>query len=215
MLTPELPTIIEQTGTRQHLGVLHIGAHLGEEVSQYVNAGIKHALWVEANPHLMKSLYENTKFHPIKSQYLNSVLAANNNDELIFFVTNDTEFGSVLPAGEFLQQNTDVRVISQIPVLTKKFETVYRENNSNIDMSKFDLIRISTNGTELEVLKGFGNLFQVFSFKTICITNFESSTFKGASKLEEIDQLLLQHNFTRMLLTPSDIKNELVYTRNG
>lgn len=215
MIAPDLQTIIKETGGRNYSGVLHIGAHLGEEVSQYVGAGIRHALWIEANPQLMNTLYDNVKFHPIRSQYLNVVLSGNNNDETILKVTNNSEFASVLTMGPFLTQNLDLKIVNQIPVLTKRFDRVYRENNTDIDMSKFDLVRIATNGTELEVLKGFGNLFEIFPLRTICLSNFDKSAYTDASKLEEVDQFLTQLGFVQVLLTPTNTKNELVYTRNS
>lgn len=214
MIVPDLQTIIKETGGKHYSGVLHIGAHLGEEASQYVNAGIRYALWVEANPRLMSSLYDNVKFHPIRSQYLNVVLSNNNNDETVLNVTSNTEYSSVLQMGPFLTQNLDLKINSQIPVLTKRFDKVYRENNADIDLSKFDLLRVSTNGTELEVLKGFGNLLNVFPFRTICISNYDSSAFVNTSTIEEIDQFLTQIGFTQVLSTATDIKNELVYTKN-
>jgi hypothetical protein len=47
-----LPDLIERYRMRI-TGVVHVGAHTGQEVEAYEACGIEHVLWIEADPELM------------------------------------------------------------------------------------------------------------------------------------------------------------------
>ena len=37
-------------------GVIHVGAHRGEEIHQYEDLGVKQVIWVEPNPEIFKEM---------------------------------------------------------------------------------------------------------------------------------------------------------------
>jgi hypothetical protein len=40
-------------------GIIHVGAHIGEEAFQYEECGIDNVIWIEGNPEVFKVLCEN------------------------------------------------------------------------------------------------------------------------------------------------------------
>src|SRR5689334_15164415 len=68
-------------------GVIHIGAHKGEEKEIYNLHNIKNIVWIEANPDLIDCLKENVNDDIVINE------AISNNEELcIFNITSHAEY---------------------------------------------------------------------------------------------------------------------------
>ena len=53
-----LDTIVSKYGSPK--GVIHMGAHLAEELEDYQRHNIKDVIWIEANPYLYENRKQNT-----------------------------------------------------------------------------------------------------------------------------------------------------------
>ena len=157
-------------------GVLHIGAHYGEEIKEYDKAGIKNIIF----------------FEPVKSNFakLPSGIAAYNialgnetgTREIYIETANNGQSCSLLePLGH----------LTQYPMITfDSMETIKIDKLDNItfDRCMYNMINIDVQGFELEVFKG-----GVCTLETIDIIYTEvncAEVYKGCVRVEELDEYL-------------------------
>lgn len=191
---------ISVSGGKPFEGVLHVGAHLGEEAKDYCDNGVKRVLWVEANKTLMKNLYDNVKMIPVQHMFANEVLSDEDGKQVTFNITNNGQSSSILPLGTHKIHHPHVHVVDTKTVTTKRFDTYYKENQVHINLFEFDFVNLDIQGAELKALKGFGNLFTRFpNIRAIyCEVNTEE-VYEGAALVPEIDAYLDQFGFHRVV----------------
>ena len=68
-------------------GILHLGAHLGEEAQDYHIAGIFQVIWVEGNPTLVERLKENVSPYP-QNKVFNLLISDKDNSPVSFRCDN-------------------------------------------------------------------------------------------------------------------------------
>jgi hypothetical protein len=144
---------------------------------------------------------------------MNIVLSDIDGQEKVFSATKDPKWSSLL---EYTTSHIDdgMYSLTKEPIVTKRFDSFYRENNSNLDLSKYDMIRISTNGTEQNVIKGFGRLLTIFDIKTIIVSLDRMKLYSNSANSEEIEKYLKDYGFVKSLVMNFDqIKDEVVYTK--
>lgn len=181
-------------------GVLHIGAHHGEEGQDYANHGVKYVVWLDANRNVLRHLYDNTKFLPMKQEYLTGVLSDVDNEKVDFLVTNNGQSSSILPLGTHKDHYPHIHVVESRPVTTSRFDTFYRENLAKIELENIQMINLDVQGAELKVLKGFGSLLETYqNIKMIYTEINREAVYVGAALVEELDSHLSQFGFTRIL----------------
>jgi FkbM family methyltransferase len=200
MLIPFHECIV-QSGGRPFEGVLHIGAHHGEEAADYHQCGVKKVLWVEANPILMKTLWDKTNmFHGMKQDYENLALSDTDGVRVNLNITNNSQSSSLLPLGTHAEHYPHIKVTNTLEVVTKRFDTFYKEKRAYLDLGSYDFVNLDVQGVELNVLKGFGNLFDKFrNIKAIYTEVNVEEVYKGAALLPEMDVYLNSLGFNRMI----------------
>lgn len=178
-------------------GVIHIGAHHGEEAEAYMQGGVKSIYWFEANKDIMKHLFDATKIYNIAQEYVCQVLSDVDGEEIDFKITNNGQSSSILEFGTHQTYYPNIKVVATKKLRTKRFDTVAK--NLNINLANFDFINLDVQGAELKVLRGFGNIFETHqNIKAIYSeVNFEE-VYVGASLVEELDSFLGTYNFVRV-----------------
>jgi len=181
-------------------GVIHIGAHHGEEIKDYAQSNIKNVIWFEANKKLMRHLFDNTsKYQNVKQEYFCEVLSDVDDLEVSFNITNDPQASSILELGTVEKHYPHIKVIESQKLKTKSFKTFYESNNKTFNLKDFEFINLDVQGAELKVLKGFGHLLKDFQ-NIKCIyteVNFED-LYKNVPLINEIDDYLSNFNFNRI-----------------
>lgn len=195
-------------------GVIHIGAHRGQEAKDYYNNGVREVLWVEANKKMMKHLYDETCNIPMKSKYFCATLSDKDDENVTLNITNNEQSTSILELGTHATMYPNITVTERIQVKTKKFETLWRENVSQIDLDRYDFINLDVQGAELKVLKGFGKIFNNVPFKAIYTEiNFEH-VYENCCLVDELDEFLEQYGFVRRLTAnPEGTWGDSLYVR--
>jgi len=141
-------------------GVIHVGAHFGEEILTYAQHGLN-VLWIEANPLLMPRLMLNLRGF-IKQRALLALVGADARVERNFFVSNnDGASSSVYTIKEHEVIWPEVKMINQISLEQKTLPQVLRDENISAD--DYDILVLDVQGAELDVLKGIPNLRTQFS----------------------------------------------------
>ena len=127
--------------------VLHIGAHLAQELEMYKSYGIFQGTFIEANPEvylrLKESLKDESRWHTIEA-----LLSDVDGEESDFWVSdNDKMSSSLLKPDLHLTEHPDVK-FEDIPIklLTRTLDCLLLNN--------FELIVMDAQGAELKILKG-------------------------------------------------------------
>lgn len=203
---------ITANGERPFKGVVQIGSHLGTEAKAYADAGVRNVLWIDANKDVMKPLYEHTRDFSFESKYFHAVLSDEDDQELTLKVMNESQYSSLLELGSSPLKD-DLTVIERRQAITKRFETFVRKNIVEIDLDKYDFIKLDTQGMELKVLQGFGPLLKRFPFKAVYTEVSFEETYAGGCTHEELDRFLQKHGFTQTLLYQTGYGGEALYLR--
>lgn len=180
-------------------GVIHIGGHRAEEAEAYAKAGIRNVVWVEANKNLMKHIYDNARKFPFNSKYFCAVISDTDNEEVTLNIANNGQSSSILELGTHKDLHPHVHYVEKVKSFTKRFDTLWRENSSDINIDLYDFINLDIQGAELKALKSFGNLFELANFKAVYTEiNFEE-VYKGCALAHELDDFLSAKGFHRIL----------------
>jgi len=205
---------IQASGGKPFKGVIHIGAHHGEEAQDYVNCGVKNVLWVEANPYIMKNLFDQTRKMSLQTEYLNEVLSDVDNEETTLNIANNGQSSSILELGLHAIQYPHIQYVKRLPVKTKRFDTAVQENPTKVDMSKYDFINIDVQGAELKVLKGFGELLKQYPIRAVYTEINFQELYKGCCLVHELDEYLSQFGFKRLItVAPEKTWGDALYAR--
>jgi len=185
---------------RPFRGVVHIGAHLGEEGADYASNGVSQVTWIEGNRTLMKDLYDNTRILPLRQNYFCELLSDQDDEKVSFSITNNGQSSSILPLGTHLTHYPQIGVVETREERTKRFDTFYRKNITSIELENVDFINLDVQGAELKVLKGFGDLLNQYgNIKAVYSeVNFEE-VYVGAPLVSELDDFLRTFGFQRIL----------------
>jgi FkbM family methyltransferase len=152
-------------------GVIHVGAHRGEEIYDYEKLGAKKIIWVEPNPDVFKELeIALSRAQTTVESYGFCVAASDADSEGIDFhicygpdagfMTGNKGCSSLLkPQGRFEEWHKDT-----IKVETVRIDTLIEENDFNY--SDFQLLDMDTQGAELLVLKGATKVLENVSYVT-------------------------------------------------
>ena len=176
-------------------GVVHAGAHTGQEAADYEACGIERVLWIEANPELMAPLNEHV--FPYGHVSVCACLGARDGDEVTFHYadtadgSNQGQSSSVLPLGTHAQRHPEVRYVAVQPMRTQTLPSVVpgnwpwpgRPNFMNLDLQ----------GYELECLKGAAPILPWFDWIYSEIN--EDPLYEGAALLPELAAWLAERGF--------------------
>ncbi len=139
-------------------GVLHLGAHLAEEASQYAEAG-KPVIWVEALPHIYAQLEEKLRVFPDQQAYC-AVLGDEDGNPIKFHVSNNWEgvsssifeFGPYAAGENSLWPELNLKMIDTIDLTMTTIDALMQR--AEIDMNQYDHWVIDLQGAELLALAG-------------------------------------------------------------
>lgn len=170
-------------------GIIHCGAHLGEEAAEYAAAGISNVWWVEANPNVLEKIQQHVE--PYSHRVLHALLWEEENVELPFHVTNyDGMSSSILEFGTHPNFSPDTVFVEEQTMCSATLDTLIDDFNINgINMLVMDL-----QGVEGRCLRGAVDLIPMLDFVMSEVNCDE--VYKGCTRVEEIDDIL--YDFDRV-----------------
>lgn len=173
-------------------GIIHIGAHICEERTDYNKAGITddNIVWIEGNPNLVRQI--NMKNKNIK--ILNYLVSDKNDELLSFYISNNGQSSSILELGTHKTHHPSVYYTHEIKMKTKTLKKIYEENNLEKNFANF--LNIDIQGAELLALKGMGELLDNFDYLYLEVNKEE--VYKNCGLVTDIDTFLEKWNFKRV-----------------
>lgn len=166
-------------------GVLHVGAHAGEENAAYRAAGVAQSsiYWVEAIPDLAASL----------AARLPNVIQAVVSDRVetvTFKITNNGQSSSMLALKEHRKEHPEIHVVREIPLQTSLLDDLVDTHSIRANFLNMDI-----QGAELKCLQGFErNLAQI---DYVYVEVNVKELYEGCARLGELDAWLDAHGFER------------------
>ena len=170
--------------------VVHVGAHMAEEMSLYLSLNLEPRVWIEAQPNLAKSLAGRTK-EP-NDVVIAGAAWSSKGISFDFNVASNTQASSVLEFGTLNDHYPDIANVESVKVESLILEDVL------ISYQSVTLLNLDIQGAELHALRGAGReLSKVMAIYTE--VNFEE-VYKECSLMADIDSYLEGFGFKRVLL---------------
>lgn len=169
-------------------GIIHVGAHKGQEVNLYEKLGIFKIILFEPIPKIFEEL--KIKF---EGKYLifNTALG-NSQGEVIMNIenVNDNKSSSILEPHKHIEYYPHIIFTEKLKVKLTKLDNFYSFHQD------YNFLVIDTQGYELEVLKGGSNFLEKIDY-IICEVNKEE-LYMGCPIVTEIDSFLSLFGFNRV-----------------
>jgi FkbM family methyltransferase len=169
-------------------GVIHIGAHYGEEVSNYVNLGIDDIVLFEPLKENFEVLKNNVS--ELNANITGYCVALGNKNQNVnmFLSSNNLESSSVLKPKIHLNLHPEVVFSGEESVEMKRLDDFSFEN--------YNFINLDVQGYEMEVLKGAEKTLKNIDY-LYCEVN-RNEVYEGNAYIEEIDKYLSNYNMKRV-----------------
>jgi FkbM family methyltransferase len=148
------------TTDKARKGIIHVGAHKGEEVETYIDLGFENIILIEPNPELYQFLSEkfkdNTKIKVFG-------VAISDCSGVMDFHIHTSQSGSVEPASllkmkEFNKIVKTLKTVKTISVAVITLDDFFVENKLSIE--DYNYINIDVQGAELMAFKGATNVLK-------------------------------------------------------
>ena len=176
-------------------GVLHLGAHKGEEADIYQWLG-KKVIWVEALPKVFDQLKDNLYFYSNQEAYC-LLLGDMDNIKKSFYISNNDSVSSslfkfsknTLDRKYFPEQKLEIK--NEIILEMSKLDTFVKKNS--IDISKYNHWIVDLQGAELLALKGAENSLEFCDSLLIEISKVD--IYENGVLWPELKNWLIKRNF--------------------
>lgn len=188
-------------------GVLHCGAHLGEEAETYANLHLP-VWWVEANPSLIAKI--RSRVAGYGQHILQALLYKQDGVQLEFNVTNhDGMSSSILQFGTHPEFSPDTVWVDHITMRTTTIDTLVKEN----DITGCNLLVMDLQGAEGIVLEGARAFLEHVDFVFTEVNTAE--VYKGCIHMEDLDALLAPFRRVETYLVDGQNWGDALYLRRS
>lgn len=167
-------------------GVLHIGAHVGQEANTYALAN-KRVLWVEAIPEVYRTLCTNIQKHKLQSA-MNLLLGDVEKSVEFHISENQAESSSVFKFSK--TSRFGVQMKETLTLQMRRLDSILTSREVRDSYSHWV---IDVQGAELLVIKGAGSLIRDCVSLDIEVSTYE--TYEGGAQLGDIVEYLGQWGF--------------------
>lgn len=173
-------------------GVIHIGAHYGEEVEYYVNHKIKNLVFFEPLSNSLKILEKNLSKYADKVDIQIFPYALGNEEKEVEMYVSDHGgmCSSILKPKVVLEQYPGIKFPS------KELVKMTRLDCAEINISNYNFINIDVQGYELEVFKGSENTLKNIDYVYTEINVAE--VYENAPHVDTLDEFLTTYGFSRV-----------------
>lgn len=187
-------------------GVLHVGAHYGQEAERYDRLNLP-VMWVEADPEKHSVLLERLAPFPLQQSKL-GLVGRENREAVDFFVANnDGGSSSIYP---FLEGGTEEHKIgmtgsTKLPMV--RLDTLFSDN----EIEGLSHWVLDVQGAELEALVGAGSYLA--QCHTLEIEVSLREVYEGGVRFAELEKWLNSEGFVSLWDPPPNSHWEHLYFR--
>jgi len=187
--------------------ILHIGASTGQEAEEYASLNLR-VLWFECLPSVAFKL-RNHISNFANQNSIEALLGEFEGKEVeIFLASNNYMSSSIFKFDTKYGSNSQVEHQGSLSLRMKRLENI----ESHFLDQHFNYWVIDTQGSELGILKGAGNLLQNCNVLEIECSNY--SVYDGAPLYEEIEAFLGEVGFVPLLKVPIRFHGNVIFVRS-
>lgn len=157
-------------------GIVHVGAHKGEEVPLYVEAGVDDILLIEANPAMARYLRRN-EFKVLE------LAIGNHTGTIEMWKTSWSQRWSLCKPAEHIRRGT--------------FTTECRRLR-DLDLARYNVLVLDIQGAELDALRGA----DLNCFELIILETRDDELYENSAKPSDIWTYLLSCGWTQESVWP-------------
>lgn len=168
-------------------GVIHIGAHFGQENKIYQKYDIKNKIFFEPLPHVFKKLQENVKDGILVNNALGSETGIK---QMYLELDNQSQSSSILKPKIHLTQYPWIKFGGKVNV------NMIRLDDYEFDRDNYNFINIDVQGYELEVFKGGKDTLNNIDYIIAEVNRDE--LYENCAKVDELDDFLGKYGFKRV-----------------
>ena len=174
-------------------GILHIGAHECEELSDYNQVGVPtdKTYWVEAMPN--KVAFCKQRYGSGLHIY-QAVIDDRDGENVSFKITNNGQSSSILEFGSHAISHPTVHVVENVDMITTRMDTLIEREY--IPITELNFINLDIQGVELRALKSMEKYLQHVQYIYTEVNTEE--VYKGCNLIGEIDVYLRGFGFVRV-----------------
>lgn len=132
-------------------GVLHLGAHVGQEAEVYAAAGIPRVVWVEANPNVFGRLTANISRFQGHSAHLAAISDRDGEEALLLLASNE-ESSSLLRMKLHRERYPGILQDASVKVRTTTVDSFL--GKEGIAPATLDFVNMDLQGAEMRALAG-------------------------------------------------------------
>ena len=170
-------------------GVIHVGAHLGEEATQYENESWVPVIWIEAQPNLVAEL--RTRLKPPMHCVIEAAIWNVNSLKLQLNVASNSQSSSLLEFGSHSSDYPSITFTGKILVDTKRLDSILESENVP------NFINLDIQGVEMQAIESLGELLLKIDYIFAEVNRKE--VYMGCTKVWELDHFLLDQGFRRRI----------------
>jgi FkbM family methyltransferase len=186
-------------------GVLHIGAHTGQEAYFYNKLGLR-VFWIEAIPEKYKILKERILAFP-KQRCANVLLGSQNLTRVKFYLSsNDFQSSSIYNFGNQVRVK-NLSMIDSINLEMKRLDSCIRAKF----IANYPHWVVDVQGAELEVLKGAGKLLDFCYSLQVEVTSREY--YKNGANAQKVIDFLGAKGFVNLQKHKIGYHEDLIFIR--
>jgi FkbM family methyltransferase len=167
-------------------GIVHVGAHYGQEGAAYASLGVSQLCWIEPQSYAFARLAANAAPGAV---LLNCALGERAGTRDLYSSANEGQSSSLLPPKLHLQEHPDVCFTGREQVLVRRLADL------PLDFRQFNLLVMDVQGAELEVLKGGESVLHFFDYIIAEVQNIE--LYENCALLPVLDSWLANQGFVR------------------
>jgi len=171
-------------------GVVHVGAHEGQEIPEYHKLGIDKMIMIEALPDIYQRLVRNSSAHPDVLCF-NECVSDTDGTEIVFNrANNDSQSSSFLQLGTHKQMHPEVKYTQELKMKTVRLDTLLKGLDAD-----FDFLNMDIQGCEGHALKGLGAMIKQFRYLYLEVN--KTAVYEGCMQLPELEEYLNGYGFER------------------
>jgi FkbM family methyltransferase len=174
-------------------GVVHVGAHRGEEIDDYKSNSFGPVIWIEAQPGLFQHL-EHRVDHP--SRAIHALVWNVGGIIKRLHLTNNGQSSSVFDLGSHKDNYPEILVTGDLDMTTSRLDDLLGAEDTH------NFLNLDIQGAEYEALEGLGSKIDQFDF-VYCEVN-RAQVYVGIKQVGDLDEFLETKGFRRVATVWTD-----------